>query len=66
MITVIQRSRHKVKLLRRIREEKRQEGGTGAGGMRQGIRGTTINTRIERKDVNKENTNQTHVKQHAR
>jgi hypothetical protein len=32
-----------------------KEGGTvGAGCMRQGIRGTTINTRIKRNDVNEE------------
>jgi len=42
------------------------EGTVEAGCMRQGIRGTTINTRIKRNDVNEENTNQTHVKQHAR
>ena len=39
---------------------------SGAGCMRRGIRGTTINTRIKRNDDNEENTNQTHVKQHAR
>jgi hypothetical protein len=45
-----------------------KEAGTvgAAGCMRQGIRGTTINTRIKGNDVNEENTNQAHVKHHAR
>jgi hypothetical protein len=39
---------------------KKDEGHTvGAGCMRQGIRGATINTQIKRNDVNEEDTNQT-------
>ena len=51
---------------RRITKKDEGRAHSGAGCMRQGIRETTINTRIKRNDVNEEITNQTHVKQHAR